>query len=293
MPSLLSSESLAKLNATLSIEMAKVLSGQDTLGKGILHSSLQDGLFSIAPLQLDLADGTAKLEFSFYPTAREAEIHLGTSIEHLDIGILARRAKPESTMGGILNLDILLDSTAPSLSALMANGKGHFDLAFVPVNFDAGIIDLWAVNLLSALASEVDGEPKSIINCLVASFIMEDGLMQERTIFMDTTHMSIEGEARIDFKTEEIKLKVKPKAKRPEFFSLATPVKVKGTFEDFRIGINKIRLTTTVASFITSPVHVPLRRLFVGERPEDGAEACRAAWDNRNIEKAPVHGRGD
>jgi len=292
-PSLLSSESLARLNVTLSIEMAKVLSGKDTLGKGILHSSLEDGRFSIAPLQLDLADGTAKLEFSFYPTATEAEIHLGTTIEHLDIGILARRAKPESTMGGILNLDILLDSTATSLSDLMANGKGYFDLAFVPVNFDAGLIDLWAVNLLSALASKVDGEPKSIINCLVASFVMEDGLMQERTIFMDTTQMSIEGEANINFKTEELKLKVKPKAKRPEFFSLATPVKVKGSFEDFRIGINKIRLTTTVASFITSPVHVPLRRLFAGERPEDGAEACRAAWDNRNIEKAAVHGRGD
>jgi uncharacterized protein involved in outer membrane biogenesis len=292
-PSLLSPEALARLNATLSIEMSKVLSGKDILGSGILHSSLQDGRFSIAPLQLDLADGTAKFEFSFYPTATLAEIHLGTTIEHLDLGILARRAKPESSMGGILNLDILLDSTAPSLSDLMANGKGHFDLAFAPVNFDAGVIDLWAVNLLSALASKVDGEPTSIINCLVASFAMEDGLMQERTIFIDTTHMSIEGEANINFKTEEIKVKVKPKAKRPEFFSLATPVKVKGTFEDFRIGINKIRLTTTVASFITSPIHVPLRRLFAGERPEDGAEACRAAWDNRNREKPAVHGRGD
>ncbi|MEA3469195.1 MAG: AsmA family protein [Thermodesulfobacteriota bacterium] len=284
-PSFLSPESLSRFNGSLSIEMEQVLSGKDTLGKGSLKSTLQDGRFAIAPLQLDLANGTAKLEFSFQPTAKETAIHLDTKIEKLDVGILARRVKPETTMGGVLNLDVELDSTAPELSGLMAYAKGRFDFAFIPVDFDASLIDLWAVNLLSALASEVDGQPKSIINCLVASFAMEDGMMHERTIFMDTTHMSIEGEANINFKTEELKLKMAPKAKRPEFFSLATPVKVQGTFEDFGIGINKISLTTTVVSFISSPVHVPLRRIFSGERPDDGVEACRAAWENRNPEE--------
>jgi uncharacterized protein involved in outer membrane biogenesis len=284
-PSLLSSEPLSRFNGTLIIEMAKVLSGKDILGSGTLESTLEDGRFSIVPLQLDLADGTARIEFSFYPMAKETEIHLSITIDSLDIGIIAHRANPESTMGGILHLDIMLDSTASELSELLAYGEGRFDLAFVPVNFDAGIIDLWAVNLLSALASEVDGEPTSIINCLVASFVMEDGLMQERTIFMDTTQMSVEGEANINFKTEKLKLKMAPKAKRPEFFSLATPVEVQGTFEDFGIGINKLLLTTSLASFVTSPIHVPLRRVFSGERPEDGAEACRVAWDNRNLKE--------
>ncbi len=281
--SLLSAESLGKANASLLIQLDKVMSGKDTLGKGRLEITLQDGRFSIAPLELQLADGTARTEFSYYPTATDAEIQLTTAIDKLDMGILARRAKPESTMGGHLSLDLKIEATAPNLNQLLANGNGHFDLAFVPINLDASLIDLWAVNLLSALASEVDGEPTSIINCLVASFSMEDGLMEERVIYMDTTHMSIEGEAKIDFKNKRLQVKAAPYAKRPEFFSLATPVKISGSFDDFGIGINKIRLITTAASFITSPVHVPLRRLFSGETPEDGAEACRAAWENRRV----------
>ncbi len=273
--------------------MGQVLSGKDTLGKGSLKTALQDGRFSIAPLQLDLTAGTAVLEFSFFPIAEETKIHLGTRVRNLDLGIVARRVKPETTMGGILYLDIELDSTAPDLSALLAYGNGHFDLAFVPVNLDAELVDLWAVNLLSAVASKVDGENKSLINCLVASFGMEDGLMSERTLFLDTTHMSVDAEVNIDFKAEEFKLKAAPKAKKPEFFSLATPIKVKGSFEDFGIGINKLLLTTSLASFITSPLHVPIRRLFVGERPEDGVEACRAAWGNRNVVKPAVSGKGD
>ena len=91
----------------------------------------------------------------------------------------------------------------------------------------------------------------------------------------------------------KFKLKAVPKAKRPEFFSLATPVNVGGSFEDFKIGINKFRLTTSLASFITSPFHVPVRRLFVGERPKDGREACIMAWENRNVEKKKEAGIGD
>ncbi|NOQ45746.1 MAG: hypothetical protein GQ559_03600, partial [Desulfobulbaceae bacterium] len=283
--SLLSAEALARANAHLLVKLDKVVSGTDTLGSGRLEVSLQDGRFSIDPLELKLADGTARTEFSYYPTAKAAEIHLTSTIDKLDVGILVRRVKPETKMGGHLSLDILLDATAPALDQLMANGRGHFDLAFVPENFDAGIIDLWAVNLLSALASEADGEPTSIINCLVASFGMEDGIMQERIIFIDTTNMSIEAEATINFKTRELSMLAGPKAKKPEFFSLATPVKVSGKFDDFGIGINVVRLTGTVTSFVTSPVHVPLRRIFAKKRPEDGKEACREAWSKRNLEE--------
>jgi uncharacterized protein involved in outer membrane biogenesis len=280
--SLLSPEALGRADAHLSVEMDKVMSGKDTLGKGSLKIGLQDGRFGIEPLELELADGTARTEFSYYPTEDAAQIHLAVTVEGLDVGILARRAKPETKMGGRLNLDILLDATAPSIKQLMANGRGHFDLGFSPENFDARIIDLWAVSLLSALTSEVDSEPSSTINCLMASFEMDDGVMQDRVIFMDTTRMSVEGTAVINFKTRQLSLQAKPKAKKPEFFSIAIPVEVSGKFDDFGIGVKPGHIVRTVGTFITSPVHVPLRRLFAGEIPADGKDACRIAWERRN-----------
>ncbi len=286
--SLLSPEALAKANGHLRIRMNKVMSGKDKLGEGSLNVSLKDGRFAINPLELKLADGTARSEFSFYPTAENTEIHLATTIDGLDLGIIARRVKPESDMGGRLYMDVALDAEAPTLDQLMADGNGHFDLAFIPENFDAGLVDMWAVNLLTSLAEETDGEPDSTINCLVASFGMKDGLMQERSIFIDTTHMSIEAEASINFKTRYLDMLAAPQAKKPEFFSLATPVKVSGRFDDFGIHINMVRLTGTVVSFVTSPVHVPLRRIFAGKKPEDGKVACREAWQKRNTEEAGV-----
>lgn len=292
-PGFLSPASLARLNGKLTVEMKEVMSGEDSVGSGSVNVTLNEGRFGIEPLELVFEKGTAWLEFSFFPHEQETEIHLATKVNRLDVGILAHRMKKDSTMGGLLFLDIELDSVSPTIGKLLAHGTGHFDVGFAPVNLDSGLVDLWAVNLLASLATEVDDAPTSVINCLVASFAMEDGQMQERVFFLDTTHMSVDGEANIDFKNETLKLRLVPSAKRPEFFSLATPVKVRGSFKEFGIGINKLLLTGTVASFVTSPIHVPLRRLFVGERPQDGVEACWAAWDNRNRELESVRGRGD
>jgi len=147
-----------------------------------------------------------------------------------------------------------------------------------PKNFSAGIVDLWAVNLLSAIMTKVTEEEKSEINCVVVRFGIEEGLMEEKAIYMDTSNMRISGRAKIDFEGKKLDLMLVPKAKKPEFFSLAVPIKIDGTFDDFGLGIGMLRLTGSLVSFITSPLHVPIRRIFVNEIPEDGQKACRQAW---------------
>jgi AsmA family protein len=170
---------------------------------------------------------------------------------------------------------------------IMANGTGHFDFAVWPGDMNADVFDLWAVNLLAAVVSSTDKEEGSKVNCAVASFKLNDGIMQQKVLFADTSRMQIEGTADINFKTKRIELYAEPKAKRPEFFSLATPIKVKGSFADFGIGINPVRLTGSVLRFVTSPVLVPLHRLFSTDQPADGEVACAAAWQMRNTPKKP------
>jgi hypothetical protein len=109
--------------------------------------------------------------------------------------------------------------------------------------------------------------------------------MEEKAIYMDTSNMRVAGKAEINFKDRELFIMMVPKAKNPEFFSLAVPIKIKGTFDDFGLGIGIVRLTGALFSFITSPVHVPIRKIFVDEIPEDGQEACRQAWTLTGGEK--------
>jgi len=275
---LLSREVLRSFNADLLIEAKEVTSGEDRLGAASLKVSVQDSLLAVNPLKVDVPGGGVYVDFDYLPEDDGVQVNLNAEIEEFDIGIMVRRAKPESDMGGMFFLNAALHSQAPDLNTMMEHAKGHFDFGLVPKNFSAGIIDLWAVNLISSIMTEVSEEEQSEINCVVVRFGIEDGLMAEKAIYMDTSNMHVTGKADINFINRELDIRLVPKAKKPEFFSLAVPIKVQGKFDDFGLGIGTARLAGNVISFITSPVHVPLRRIFADKIPEDGVEACRQAW---------------
>jgi uncharacterized protein involved in outer membrane biogenesis len=275
---LLSPDILGSLNADLLLKAKKVTSGEDDLGSGVLKISLKDSLLAVNPLHLDVPGGGVEVELDYLPTENDITVNLKANIEEFDIGIMARRAKPETDMGGTLKLDAVIHSQAPDFSTVMANAQGHFDFGLIPQNFSAGIIDMWAVNLLSSIMTEVSEEEQSEINCVVVRFGIEGGLMAEKSIYMDTSKMHVTGKADINFINRELDISLAPKAKKPEFFSLAVPIKVQGKFDDFGLGIGAARMAGTVFSFITSPVHVPFRKIFAEKIPEDGMEACRQAW---------------
>ena len=276
---LLSREVLEKVNADLFLEAKQVVSGKDELGSGSMRLLLQDGRLALEPLQINAPGGGVNAAMSMLYRDGNIDFSVTANVDHFDYGVLARRVDAETDMRGIMSLDVVVESTAPTMAEIMAYANGHFDFALLPENFSAEVFDMWAVNLISAIATEVDKEEASEVNCVVVRLGLEAGQLAEKAVFMDTTQMSVAGKVDIDFRSQEIDIVVSPKAKQPEFFSMATPVKVKGSFDDFGVGVGKVRAARSVISFITSPVHVPIRRVFRKEIPADGREACELAWE--------------
>jgi hypothetical protein len=114
---------------------------------------------------------------------------------------------------------------------------------------------------------------------------MNDGRMKQQAILLDTSRMSVTGKAKVDFRTERVKVELAPSPKKPEFFNLATPIQVDGTFSDFAVGVKPEDLLGTVIRFVTSIVHVPIQRIFLGARPAEDLEGCLAAM--QRPEKQP------
>jgi uncharacterized protein involved in outer membrane biogenesis len=275
--SLLSPEFMRSVDAHLNLKVQEVLSGKDKLGSGNLAAGLDKGRFFVDPLQLNVPGGSVKLAFAFEPTKTDTALEASAKIEQFDYGILARRVKPNSSMKGWLSLDVDLKSRAKSLDTIMHQANGHIDFAIVPQDFEANLFELWAVNLLTAVLPKLDSGAASKVNCAVFRFDINDGQMKQNAIFADTTKMQVGGEAKVNFKTEAVYLTMAPKAKKAQFFSLATPIQVKGTFTDYDISVKPGGLIGTAIRFITSPVVVPIQRVFTEQAPADGKAACSAA----------------
>ncbi|MBW2682405.1 MAG: AsmA family protein, partial [Deltaproteobacteria bacterium] len=286
---LLDPDVLDNFDIALSLHSEKVLLGEEELGSGSLKATLRNGRIAIEPLKLNVPGGSVELSASLKPGNVKSDASLRAVMSNFDIGILARRSKPESKMGGMVNLDVDLQSSAASFDQILANGNGYFDFSGQLTNLSAGIIDLWAVNLIAAIVSSTD-ENESNINCAVGRWQVNDGSLTPDIFFIDTSKIRICGSGEIDFVTNRIDLIISPTAKKAEFFSLATPLEVHGNFSDIQFGIKKGGVVGTVAKFITSPIVVPIKRTVSKEIPEDGSDACSVILGPDNRSELTVKG---
>jgi uncharacterized protein involved in outer membrane biogenesis len=276
---LLSPETLGRLDAELSVEIGRVLSGSDRLGASHLEAKLEQGRLSVQPWRVEVPSGSVDVAAAVHPTRDELQAEIEVRIERFDYGILARRIKPETEMSGLVSLDLALSARAPKDQRLMPYGNGHLDLGVFPEAFEAGVVELWAVSLLRALIPVVDSGADSTLNCVVASLDLHDGIMTQRSILMDTSRMRVAGEATVDFHEERVRMRLRPRAKRPQFFSLATPVIVDGSFDDFGVGVKPGDLLGTAVRLVTSVIEVPARYLLGDVLPRDGTADCLAALE--------------
>jgi AsmA family protein len=274
---LLSPEVLRSLNASLDVAVEEVLSGADKLGSGALKAQLTEGKFVLDPAEVNVPSGSAHVAFSYYPTDKDVTVHATIQVDRFDYGILARRIKPSTDMQGLFSLQVGLDARARTLDALMQHANGRIDFAVWPRDFKSGIFDLWAVNLLVALLPAVDSASESKVNCAVGRFDLRDGKLTQDKILMDTSRMRVNGVGKVDFTTEVLAFRLVPKAKTPQFLSLATPVEVTGKITDFKIGVAGSDVLETVGRLLTSIFVVPFEMLTQHSLPRDGADVCTNA----------------
>jgi len=212
---LLSPSVMRSLNGRVDVEVEEVLSGQDQLGRGTMTASLQDGRFSVDPLNLQVPGGSVDVSFGLEPTDTDVSLDATAKIERLDYGILARRIDPSSEIGGVISVDVDLSTRGPDLKRVLHGANGHIDFGLWPKDRNAEIFELWAVNVIGALMSEMDKEEASKLNCVIVRFQVEDGVMRDRVVFADTSKMRVEGTAEIDFKQRTLQVKANPHFSQP------------------------------------------------------------------------------
>ena len=276
--SVLSPSVLRSLDLRLSIDIDRVVSGRDELGRGNLELELADGRLAVDPVSIDLPGGSFRSAFAFEPSAKDFAVEVRMDVDRLDYGVLARRIDPETDIGGLLGLRVDLRSRTPAMDKILENANGILDFAIRPDQLEADLFDLWAVNLMQAVIPSVSGGPRSVVNCVVVRLDVEDGRMSDKALLLDTTQMQVKGETRVDYHTDEVYLRLVPDAKEPQFFSLSTPIEVSGHFDDFELGVSFGDLLGTIARVLTGIVVVPIERLVMGSVPADGDAACAAAW---------------
>ncbi|MEZ5727770.1 MAG: AsmA-like C-terminal region-containing protein [Burkholderiaceae bacterium] len=265
---------LAAVDAAVDIRVDDVRAGQDRLGRGRLRLSVQDGQARIGPLEVSLPRGRANAELRYAPGETDIDIRARLKLDDVDYGLLARQARTGTDLAGRISLDMDVSARAPSLDRLMARGDGHLSFRAWPENLRADVFDLWAANLFVSLANRLDPQNDSRVNCVAAEFALDGGRLEARRMLLDTTKVRVLGNGHVDFRDETLALRLIPRPKRAEFFSLATPLDVGGPLADPVIGPRAGDLFATGVRLVTSLIWVPLLKAVGQAPPADGTDVC-------------------
>lgn len=271
---LLSPALLQQLNATLNVEVERVLSGRDQLGSGSLQARVDNGRAEIGPVKILMPGGSAQGSLSYLPGERDVQASVKLDVDKFDYGVLARRIKPESDMGGRFSVHVDVTSRAQRLSDILRHGSGQIDFAVWPENLKADVFDMWAVNVLVALLPTLDSDNVSKVNCAVGRFALDNGQLNQQQLVIDTSQMRVLGTSRASFVDETLQLRLQPQAKSAQFLSLAMPIEVRGSFQQFSVGPNPGDIFATVVRMATSIFWVPVKKLFEEKVPVDGRDVC-------------------
>jgi len=272
-----------KMHLNLNLKVDKVLSGKDRLGKAQFQLHLRDNAFSIKNADIELPGGRIKSSISLKTEDRDASGHLLLDINKLDYGIVTRLFKPDSQVDGVVSARIDLQLGGKDFTRLLDDANGQLDIALWPKNTKpAKILNLWATNLYLVLLPELK-KKESKVNCLVGLMDINDGKMSEEFFAIDTTKLWINGNIAVDFKQEHVKLALFPRSKTARLFSLQSPIRTQGSFNDIELQVNPLDLTTAYISFITSPLFVPAKWIFEDSPPEDGSAVCEKLFDREYV----------
>lgn len=272
---LLTSPMLNDMEIDLNLKFNEIFSGRDRLGGGYLQASAGDGRIAVHEWHINLAGGNIDMSGEMMATDPGYQVALKLDIENFDYGVIARRRDPESGMQGQFFLKVDLQSVAPRLQEAMSYGNGSLDFAVWPQSYKSGIFDLWAAGLISAAVSLYRSD--SVVNCVVTRFDLNDGIMNERSLMIDTSKIRVLGDAVIDFKKRNFDIYLVPRAKKRQIISAATPVRLKGSFGDFK---TKVSRSDAASSVIRSGVNIALMgipALFQKTMKADGSADCRRA----------------
>ena len=267
-----------RMHFDLSFEAEEVMAGESALGGSRIKLKLRDDTLILEQAELNIPGGHIKSSASFTVNENNVTGNLKLDIDKFEYGAVARYFVPGSPEGGVISARIDLQLDGPDFTRLFDQANGKLDIALWPRNTKSKMFDLWATNLFLIILPEIR-KKESKMNCMVALMDIDDGIMKEDFFGIDTTSVWMTGNINVDFKQEYVKLSLFPRSKTARLFAVQAPIRAEGGFDDIHLVTNPVDITAAYVSFITSPLHVPARRIFDRKVPADASEACERFFD--------------
>ncbi len=239
-----------------------------------LRAVMDNAQLRLAPLTFGVAKGKIESEVTIDGRTPPLKAQIRGKVEGLQLSALFPKVELMKKSFGRMDGAVALHSSGNNVADLLGKGTGEARLYVREGTLSKQMLDLASLNVGSIVVGKLFGDDKEVrLRCAVADFTVVDGLAQTRIVKMSTDDAVVEATGTIDLGTEEMNLRIKPESLEWKFFSLRTPLYVKGTFGNPNVGVEPgpllLRAGAAVVAAVAAPVALALIPVTVPGADDD------------------------
>jgi uncharacterized protein involved in outer membrane biogenesis len=273
----------------------------DQFVQGPLHLEELTGVVSLEDGELKLksgfavADGgNAAMEISLASRESNADLDVDLEITDLRLSLGENGERPVADIP-LIGLAIDIESSGNSLRALAANSNGKVLLTQGAGKIDNSAMGFFSADIVAQLFGALNpfakNEPYSVWECTVFALAIVDGVAEIKPMLAQSEKLTIVGDGKIDFNTEELDISFNTKPRRGVGVSadmFVTPfIRLGGSMAAPRISLDKSGvLISGGAAFLTGGISFFVQG--AADRASGAADRCAAALALANGQEVAV-----
>lgn len=188
-----------------------------------------NGAVSLAPLSFGIGHGqiVSHIQLSQQGAGLHAKAQVDFQRVELDKLLSATGvARGAGSIGG----RAVIDGTGRSMAEILARGNGELKLYMGRGgNVSALLVDLSGLQFGNAVLSALGLPNRSTIECLITDFVLQQGIVDARTMVLDTNEARVAGKGTVNLRDESLKLVLETESKHFSIGSLPAPVDITGS----------------------------------------------------------------
>lgn len=198
----------------------------------VITYQLQDDKMAFAPVEFGIGSGTVGLKLMFGIGQYPMEGTLEATIKQVDLRRALRNVNIADESSGIVGGRAKLWMKGNSVANLLGSADGGIMLLMTGGELDALLVELAGLDVGEALVTWL-GEPQSVpIDCAYADLQSRSGVVELKTLVIDSQDTLFLGDGTIDLQRERLNLVIRPNPKDIGGPAAPLPLSIRGTFKN-------------------------------------------------------------
>jgi uncharacterized protein involved in outer membrane biogenesis len=231
------------MDADVQFDAEAVTAAKLPMRKVHFHLRLDDGKIGVDPLTFALPQGEFAGTIAIDAQGAVPQTDIDMKLRNIDLAQFKPKSGQDAPFDGRLLGRIKLHGTGSSVHKAASVADGDLTLVLPQGEMREALAELTGIDLSRGLGLILTkDESKTDIRCGVANFKASEGDLKASTFVIDTTNVLVTGQGDINLKNETLDLSLQGKPKKARMLRLRTPITVRGTLLQPKIGVQPGKL---------------------------------------------------